>query len=44
MYYSHDDALKSLQIIERDIHTEACVVGGDSMLGKTMIIDDLIKK
>ena len=44
MYYSHDDALKSLQIIERDIHTEACVVGGDSMLGKTIIIDDLIKK
>ena len=44
MYYSHDDALKSLQIIERDIYTEACVVGGDSMLGKTMIIDDLIKK
>ena len=44
MYYSHDDALKSLKIIERDIYTEACVVGGDPMLGKTMIIDDLIKK
>ena len=44
MYYSHGDALKSLQIIERDIHTEACVVGGDPMLGKTMIIDDLVEK
>ena len=44
MYYSHDDALKSLQIIERDIYTEACVVGGDPMLGKTMIIDDLVEK
>ena len=44
MYYSHDDALKSLKIIERDIYTEACVVGGDPMLGKTMIIDDLVEK
>lgn len=44
MYYSNDDALKSLQIIERDIHTEACVLGGDAMLGKTMIIDNLVEK
>lgn len=45
MYYSHDDALKSLQIIERDIHTEACVLsGGDVMLGKKMIIDNLVEK
>lgn len=45
IYYSHDNAVKALQTIEYDINNDAAVLsGGDTMLGKAMMIDNLVEK
>ena len=45
IYHSHDHAVKALQTIEYNINNDAAVLsGGDTMLGKTMMIDNLVEK
>ena len=45
IYYSHKDAVSALQTIEYNINNDAAVLsGGDTMLGKTMLIDNLVEK
>ena len=45
MYHSHDQALKSVETIECNINIEARTLSsGDSMIGKAMMIDELISK
>lgn len=45
IYYSHKDAVSALQIIEYNINNDAAVLsGGDTMMGKAMMIDNLVEK
>lgn len=45
IYYSHDHAVSALQTIEYNINNDAAVLsGGDTMLGKSMMIDNLVEK
>lgn len=45
IYYSHNHAVSALQDIEYNINNDAAVLsGGDTMLGKAMLIDNLIEK
>lgn len=45
IYHSHDHAVKALQTIEYNINNDAAVLsGGDTMLGKAMMIDNLVEK
>ena len=45
IYYSHNHAVSALQTIEYNINNDAAVLsGGDTMLGKTMLIDNLVEK
>ena len=45
IYYSHKHAVSALQNIEYNINNDAAVLsGGDTMLGKTMLIDNLVEK
>lgn len=45
IYYSHKDAVSALQNIEYKINNDAAVLsGGDTMLGKAMLIDNLVEK
>lgn len=45
IYYSYNDAVSALQNIEYNINNDAAVLsGGDTMLGKAMMIDNLIEK
>lgn len=45
IYYSHDHAVSALQTIEYNINNDAAVLsGGDTMLGKAMMIDNLVEK
>ena len=45
IYHSHKDAVSALQTIEYNINNDAAVLsGGDTMLGKTMLIDNLVEK
>ena len=45
IYYSHKDAVSALQTIEYNINNDAAVLsGGDTMLGKAMIVDNLVEK
>ena len=45
IYYSNKDAASALQAIEYNINNDAAVLsGGDTMLGKTMLIDNLVEK
>ena len=45
IYHSHKDAVSALQTIEYNINNDAAVLsGGDTMLGKAMMIDNLIEK
>lgn len=45
IYYSNKDAVSALQNIEYKINNDAAVLsGGDTMLGKAMLIDNLVEK
>ena len=45
IYHSHDHAVKTLQTIEYDINNDAAVLsGGDTMMGKAMMIDNIVEK
>ena len=45
IYHSHKDAVSALQTIEYNINNDAAVIsGGDIMMGKAMMIDNLIEK
>lgn len=45
IYYSNKDAVSALQNIEYKINNDAAVLsGGDTMLGKSMLIDNLVEK
>ena len=45
IYYSHKDAVSALQNIEYNINNDAAVLsGGDTMLGKAMMVDNLVEK
>ena len=45
IYHSHKDAVSALQTIEYNINNDAAVLSsGDTMLGKAMLIDNLIEK
>ena len=45
IYYSHNHAVSALQTIEYNINNDAAVIsGGDTMLGKSMMIDNLVEK
>lgn len=45
IYYSHNHAVTALQTIEYNINNDAAVLsGGDTMLGKAMMIDNLVEK
>lgn len=45
IYYSNKDAVSALQSIEYKINNDAAVLsGGDTMLGKAMLIDNFIEK
>lgn len=45
IYYSHNHAVGALQTIEYNINNEAAVLsGGDTMMGKAMMIDNLVEK
>lgn len=45
IYYSHNHAVGVLQTIEYNINNDAAVLsGGDTMMGKTMMIDNLVEK
>lgn len=45
IYYSHNHAVSALQTIEYNINNDAAVLsGGDAMLGKSMMIDNLVEK
>lgn len=45
IYYSNKDAVSALQTIEYNINNDAAVLsGGDTMLGKAMLIDNLVEK
>ena len=45
IYHSHKDAVSALQTIEYNINNDAAVLsGGDTMLGKAMMVDNLVEK
>lgn len=45
IYYSNKDVVSALQTIEYNINNDAAVLsGGDTMLGKAMLIDNLVEK
>lgn len=45
IYYSHNHAVTALQTVEYNINNDAAVIsGGDSMLGKAMMVDNLVEK
>lgn len=45
IYYSHNHAVGALQTIEYNINNDAAVLsGGDIMMGKAMMIDNLVEK
>lgn len=45
IYYSHNHAVSALQNIEYKINNDATLLsGGDTMLGKSMLIDNLVEK
>lgn len=45
IYYSNKDAVSALKNIEYKINNDAAVLsGGDTMLGKAMLIDNLVEK
>lgn len=45
IYHSHKDAVSVLQTIEYNINNDAAVLsGGDTMLGKAMMVDNLVEK
>ena len=45
IYYSNKDAVSALQNIEYKINNDAAVLsGGDTMLGKAMMVDNLVEK
>lgn len=45
IYYSHNHAVSALQNIEYKINNDAALLsGGDTMLGKAMLIDNLVEK
>ena len=45
IYYSHKYAVSALQTIEYNINNDAAVLsGGDTMLGKAMMVDNLVEK
>lgn len=45
IYYSNKDAVSALQNIEYNINNDAAVLsGGDTMLGKAMMVDNLVEK
>ena len=45
IYYSHKDAVSALQTIEYNINNDAAVLSsGDIMMGKAMMVDNLIEK
>lgn len=45
IYHSHNQAVSALQTIEYNINNDAAVLsGGDTMLGKAMMIDNLVEK
>lgn len=45
IYYSNKDVVSALQNIEYKINNDAAVLsGGDTMLGKAMLIDNLVEK
>lgn len=45
IYYSHNHAVSALQTIEYNINNDAAVLsGGDTMMGKVMMIDNLVEK
>lgn len=45
IYYSNKDAVSALQNVEYKINNDAAVLsGGDTMLGKAMLIDNLVEK
>ena len=45
IYYSHNHAVSALQNIEYKINNDAALLsGGDTMLGKSMLIDNLVEK
>ena len=45
IYYSNKDAASALQAIEYNINNDAAVLsGGDTMLGKAMMVDNLLEK
>lgn len=44
IYYSHNHAVTALQTIEYNINNDATVFSGDTMLGKAMMIDNLVEK
>ena len=45
IYYSHNHAVSALQNIEYKINNDAALLsGGDTMLGKSMLIDNLVQK
>ena len=45
IYYSNKDATSALQAIEYNINNDAAVLsGGDTMLGKAMMVDNLVEK
>lgn len=45
IYYSHNHAVSALQTIEYNINNDPAVLsGGDTMIGKAMLIDNLVEK
>lgn len=45
IYYSHNHAVSALHTIEYNINNDAAVLsGGDTMMGKAMMIDNLVEK
>ena len=45
IYHSHGHAVSALQTIEYNINNDAAVLsGGDTMMGKAMMIDNLVEK
>lgn len=44
IYYSHNHAVSALQTIEYNINNDAVLSGGDTMMGKAMMIDNLVEK
>lgn len=45
IYYSHNHAVTALQTIEYNINNDAAVLsGGDTMMGKAMMVDNLVEK